>query len=105
MLYSDVERFQKSLEQQIPAQESKIKRIEAELSRKEFLEDKKQKHYERLLKSNEDLKQATSSFIAHLRSNYDNVIDNPNVKELVQNLSTIIKGFEFSAATTIEDVK
>mmetsp|Transcript_35321 Transcript_35321/g.40808 ORF Transcript_35321/g.40808 Transcript_35321/m.40808 type:complete len:120 (-) Transcript_35321:1-360(-) len=102
-LYSEFEKFQKPIEQKISKQESKIQKLEAELARKTFLEDKKEKHTQRIFKSNENIKESIKQFITQIKSKYENVMLDSEIGSIAGKLSKLISNIEGGAATAIED--
>lgn len=85
--------------------ENKVQKLEAELSRKAFIEDKKEKHSQRMFRFNENLKQTAGELINQLYNKFDNVLTNKIINELVSKLKKMLQGIEGGAATAIDDIK
>ena len=101
--YSVIDNFQKSVEGKLISQESKIKKLESEMSRKEFVDDKKQKHSQRIFKINEDLKHWVEDLLENLNSSFENIVSNKDIANKIRNINKIIQGSDLSAATAIEE--
>lgn len=74
VLFSEYDKFHKPIEKQLVGQGNQIKRLEAELSRKTAIADKKEKHIKRLFRRNENLKDVSKQLLDVLKLKYPNVI-------------------------------
>ncbi|CAI2361554.1 unnamed protein product [Moneuplotes crassus] len=84
-------------------QDDKIKKLTAELGRKEFLEDKKEKHLKRLFKQNSSLRDTSQSLISLINSKYPQVVSDLDANALLSNLTKIISNYGAGAATSADD--
>ena len=89
------------MEQKIISSENKVQKLEAELSRKAFIEDKKEKHSYRMFRFIENLKQTVGELINQLNSKFESVVSNKLISELISKLNSALT-VEGGAATAID---
>lgn len=93
------------MEHKVISSENRIQKLEAELARKAFIEDKKEKHSQRMFRVNESLKQTVGELLTQLASKFEKVVTNQIISELIAKLKKMLQGIEAGAATAIDDVK
>lgn len=84
-------------------QENKIQKLESELARKQFLEDKKDKHSKRMYRYNEKLKDAGQELISLLESKTSSSQNDNTLNEAIAKLSKLVSNVGGEAAATIEE--
>lgn len=77
--------------------------MQAELGRKEFLHDKKEKHLKRLFKHNSSLREAAEEVVTVITKKYQNIVDDIEANDALGTLSKVIKNYGAGAATSAED--
>lgn len=91
------------IEQLVVNQESKIKQLESELSRKTFLEEKKEKHTKRLFRQNEKLKDATQELLKVMQKKYKDQELDTDISDNMEKVSQLVSNIGGEAATAIDE--
>lgn len=90
-------------------QENKLKKMEAELARKAFLEDNKDKHIKRLFKHNENIRETVINllnieyFNPEKNSKYKEIHNDDYANEIISKLKKLTSNIGAATATVIED--
>ena len=84
-------------------QDSKIKKMEGELARKTFLEDKKEKHLKRVFKYNESIRESGLEMIKIITQKHQNVADDIEANESIARFKSLINSGGLSAATAVDE--
>ena len=84
-------------------QDEKIKKLDGELGRKTFLDDKRIIHLKRLAKMNDQMREAAQSLIEIINQKYQNIVDDIEANEALGNMTKIVQNYGVGVATSVED--
>lgn len=85
------------------SQENQIKKLESELSRKIFLETKKDKHSKRLFRYSESLKESAQELINKIHKSHSKILSDIDTNGIVEKLSNLVKNSGGDIATAIDE--
>lgn len=84
-------------------QENKIQKLEAELARKQFLEEKKNKNAKRIFRYNEKLKETSKELLNLLETKMPSSKNDSAINEAVAKLSKLVSNVGGEAAAAVEE--
>ena len=84
-------------------QDEKIKKLDGELGRKTFLDDKRIIHLKRLAKMNDQMREAAQNLIGIINQKYQNIVDDIEANEALGNMTKIVQNYGVGVATSVED--
>jgi len=85
------------------AQDNKIKKLEGELARKTFLEERKEKQITRLFNQNNSMRTVTKELLDLVKNKHEEVVLDQETNDLMSKLSNMVKFAGNEAATAVDE--